>query len=100
VLTTVIIRGLVATGRYLKIRTVLKDRPGALVDLSTILSDLNANIYAFHHDRTSRDVAMNDARVELELETHGPEHVDEILDALKANDYEVEVLTYSYREMV
>jgi threonine dehydratase len=100
VLTTVIIRGLVATGRYLKIRTVLKDRPGALVDLSTILSDLNTNIYAFHHDRTSRDVAMNDARVELELETHGPEHVDEILDALKANDYEVEVLTYSYREMV
>jgi threonine dehydratase len=100
VLTTVIIRGLVATGRYLKIRTVLKDRPGALVDLSTILADLSANIYAFHHDRTSRDVAMNDARVELELETHGPEHVDEILDALRANGYEVEVLTYSYREMV
>ena len=99
-LTTVIVRGLVATGRYLKIRTVLKDRPGALVELSTILADLSANIYAFHHDRTSRDVAMNDARVELDLETHGPEHVDEILDALESHGYEVEVLTYAYRDMV
>ena len=30
VLTTVLMRGLVETGRYLRIRTVLKDRPGAL----------------------------------------------------------------------
>ncbi|MDX1745442.1 MAG: ACT domain-containing protein, partial [Halobacteriales archaeon] len=79
-------------GRYLKIRTVLKDRPGALVDLSTILADLNANIYAFHHDRTSRDVAMNDAEIEIELETRGPDHVDTLLSHLRSAGYEVDVL--------
>jgi threonine dehydratase len=91
-LTTVVMRGLVATGRYLRFRTILKDQPGALVDLGTIIADLRANITAFHHDRTSRDVAMNDARVELEVETRGPDHVDELLSTLRAEGYEVEIV--------
>lgn len=91
-LTTVLMRGLVETGRYLKIRTVLPDRPGALMRLSTIIADHRANIYAFHHDRTSRDVGMNDAEVELELETRGADHVDELLEDLRGHGYAVEVL--------
>jgi len=92
VLTTVVMRGLVATGRYLRFRTILKDQPGALVELGEIIADLRANITAFHHDRTSRDVAMNDARVELEVETRGPDHVDELLSALRSAGYEVEIV--------
>jgi threonine dehydratase len=85
-------RGLVATGRYLRFRTILKDQPGALVELGTIIAEHRANITAFHHDRTSRDVAMNDARVELEVETRGPDHVDELLSALRDAGYEVEIV--------
>mgnify|MGYP006281189493 CR=1 FL=1 len=92
-LTTVLIRGLVETGRYLKIRTVLPDRPGALQDLSTRIAEMRANIYAFQHDRTSRGIGMNDAEVEIELETRGPEHVDELVDYLRESGYEVDVLT-------
>ena len=91
-LTTVVMRGLVATGRYLRFRTILKDQPGALVELGQIIADLRANITAFHHDRTSRDVAMNDARVELEVETRGPDHVDELLSSLRDQGYEVEIV--------
>ncbi|MDY6817537.1 MAG: threonine ammonia-lyase [Halobacteriales archaeon] len=91
-LTTVIMRGLVETGRYLKFRTVLKDRPGALQDLTRLLSAHQANIYAIKHDRTSRDIAMNDAEVEIELETHDEAHADELLGVLRENDYEVDVL--------
>jgi len=91
-LTTVILRGLVETGRYLRLRTVLKDRPGALEDLSRIISENRANIYAIRHDRTSRDVAMNDAEVELDLETRGHDHVEQLLDALERQGYEVDVL--------
>ena len=91
-LTTVIIRGLVATGRYVKIRTVLQDRPGALEELVEVISAHQANIYAIQHDRTSRDVGMGDAEVELDLETRGQEHVDELLTALAERGYEVEVL--------
>jgi len=91
-LTNVIIRGLVETGRYLKIRTVLKDRPGALEDLLEIFTAHRANIYAIHHDRTSRDVEMSDTEVEIELEMRGPDHVDEFLSALREGGYEVDVL--------
>ncbi len=92
-LTNVIMRGLVETGRYLRIRTVLKDRPGALEDLVAILSEQGTNIYAIEHDRTNRDVAMNDAEVEIDLETRGPDHVEALLTALREAGYPAEVLT-------
>jgi threonine dehydratase len=91
-LTNVIMRGLVETGRYCKIKTVLEDRPGSLEELVEVLSAAKVNIYGIEHDRTSRDIAMNDAEVELDLETRGEEHVAELLDALEAAGYEVEVL--------
>ncbi|AGN00627.1 threonine dehydratase [Salinarchaeum sp. Harcht-Bsk1] len=91
-LTTVIVRGLVETGRYVKLQTVLKDRPGALDDLISILSAQKANIYRIQHDRSSRDIDMNAAEVELDLETRGHEHVAELLDAMEDRGYEVELL--------
>jgi threonine dehydratase len=91
-LTTVVMRGLVQMGRYLKIRTELKDRPGSLQQLVDILSDHRANIYAVQHDRTSRDIAMNAAEVVLDLGTHGHDHVEELLSALERREYEIEKL--------
>ncbi|USZ66722.1 threonine ammonia-lyase [Halorussus salilacus] len=91
-LTTVIMRGLVETGRYVKIRTVLKDRPGALDDLLDVISGQQANIYGIQHDRTSRDIAMNAAEVELDLETRGTDHVAELLAALREEGFDVEVI--------
>lgn len=91
-LTTVVMRGLVETGRYLKIRTVLPDRPGALLDLSGIIASHRANIYAFKHDRTSRDIGMNDAEVEIEIETQGPDHAAELIADLEENGYDVTTL--------
>ncbi|MFC7071664.1 threonine ammonia-lyase [Halovenus rubra] len=91
-LTTVIMRGLVETGRYLRIRTVLPDRPGALDGLLDIVSGNEANIYAIQHDRTSRDISMSATEIEMDLEMRGPEHVSEVVDALEAAGYEIEVL--------
>jgi len=91
-LTTVVVRGLVQTGRYLRLRTVLEDRPGALEELTDIIADRRANIYAIQHDRTSRDVAMNDAEVELDIETRGPGHVDDLVATLEEHGYAVEIL--------
>lgn len=91
-LTNVIVRGLVETGRYLKIRTVLSDQPGSLEDLLEIFTTHQANIYAIHHDRTSRGVELNDTEVEIELEMRGPDHVDAFLADLREEGYEVDVL--------
>lgn len=91
-LTTVLVRGLVETGRYLRLRTILPDRPGALVEFGTVIADHGANIYAFQHDRTSRDIGLSDAEVEVDIETRGPEQVEALLEDLRAQGYEVEVL--------
>ncbi|WP_435359687.1 threonine ammonia-lyase [Haloarchaeobius sp. DFWS5] len=91
-LTTVIMRGLVATGRYVKIRTVLRDRPGSLETLLHIIAKKKANIYAIQHDRTSRQIGMADTEVEVDLETRGHDHVEELLEAIRDEGYEVEVL--------
>ncbi|QZA89449.1 threonine ammonia-lyase [Salinarchaeum sp. IM2453] len=90
--TTVIMRGLVETGRYVRIRTILKDRPGALDELIDVIANLEANIYAIQHDRTSRDIGMDAAWVELDLETKGHDHIEELLDGMSEAGYEVEVL--------
>lgn len=92
VLTTVILRGLVQTGQYAKVRTVLKDRPGALEHLSTVIASEDANIYAIRHDRTSRNVAMNAAEVELELETRGHRHLESVISGLEAAGYDITVV--------
>ena len=89
VLTTVILRGLVQTGRYAKLRTILKDRPGALEHLSSNIAALDANIYAIRHDRTSRNVAMNAAEVELELETRGEDHLQSVIAGLESAGYTI-----------
>ncbi|MFC7187546.1 threonine ammonia-lyase [Halorubrum yunnanense] len=90
-LGTVIRRGLVQMGRYLKITIDLKDRPGELERVSSIVARTGANVYAVHHDRTSRDVAVNAAELELELETDDAEHAADIVDALEADGYVVEI---------
>jgi threonine dehydratase len=92
-LTNVVLRGLVERGRYVRIRTILKDRPGALEDVLAVVSACRANIHTIQHDRTSREMAMNATEVELDLETRGPEHVEELLAALREAGYDVEVLT-------
>ena len=92
VLQTVITRGLVERGRFLRIQTVLKDRPGALEHLIEVIAANRANIHAISHDRASKDVALNAADVELDLETRGHEHVAELVASLEQHGYEVEIL--------
>ena len=90
-LITVILRGLVRMGRYLKVSLELKDRPGELERVASIIAREDANVYALSHDRTSRDIAVDAADLEIELETHGHEHAAEVVAALEEAGYEVEV---------
>ena len=92
-LSTVIVRGLAETGRYLRLKTVLPDRPGALDSFVSIVSEQDGNIYAINHDRTSRDVSMDDAEIEVDIETRGPDHIEQLVDALESGGYDVEILT-------
>ena len=75
-----------------RLRCPPSGRPGALQDPVDLLANARTNIYAIEHDRASEDIAVNAAEVELDLETRGDKHIAELLDAMEAAGYEVEVL--------
>jgi len=84
-------QGLLKNGRIMRFRVCLDDIPGALAKLLALISSLKANVLHVHHDRNIRGLPIYDTRVDLELETRGPAHADEIAGRLNAAGYELEL---------
>jgi threonine dehydratase len=84
--------GLGASGRHLRLRTKLHDRPGALVRLSTIIADQGANIFEVVHHRIGSSNSVNVVDLELTLEVRDRAHGEALLDALRAANYAAEVV--------
>lgn len=90
-LALVVERGLLAAGRYLKLRIEMQDAPGALAQLAIDLATVRANIHDITHDRRTKGVVMGSTAVQLLLETRGQDHADEIVAALKQRGYQLEL---------
>ncbi|RQW84177.1 MAG: threonine ammonia-lyase [Geobacter sp.] len=91
-LSMVVERGLVAGGRYVKLKVALEDIPGSLARLSAEIAAVNANIFYIAHDRRCISLPLGKSEVILELETRGFEHIRTILKHLETKGYEVTVL--------
>jgi threonine dehydratase len=91
-IAVVVERGLLAAGRYLKLKVELADIPGSLAQLSTDIAVTRANIYLISHDRRSIALPLGRTEVLLELETRGYEHIEEVIKYLAGRGYDVEVL--------
>jgi threonine dehydratase len=88
----VVERGLVAGGRFLKLKVALDDIPGSLARLSAEIATIKANIYYITHDRRCISLPLGESEVILELETRGFEHIKTILKHLEEKGYEVTVM--------
>jgi threonine dehydratase len=86
-LSIIIEKGLIKSGRKMKLTVTLIDKPGALMQLTAMLQGLNANIVHIAYDRTSTTLAYGDANVMIHLETKGQDHQEEIRALLKENRY-------------
>ena len=84
--------GLGASGRHLRLRTKLHDRPGALVRLSTIIADQGANIFEVVHHRIGSSNSVNVVDLELTLEVRDRAHGEALLNALRVANYPAEVV--------
>lgn len=82
ILSRVISRGLLKGGRSAKFTINLMDKPGQLVDVSTIIANLGGNVIAVHHDRGGEGTDLNSCTLSLEVETRDHEHIKEIREAL------------------
>ncbi len=86
-LSVIIEKGLLKSGRKMKLTVTLVDKPGSLMKLTELLKELNANIVHISYDRTSISLDYGDANVTVHMETKGEEHQTEIRKVLKNNGY-------------
>ena len=91
-LASVIIRGVVRSGRLAVLRITLPDIPGALGRLTTLVGEHGANIIEVRHGRHALSVQLRAAHVELTVECSTPTQISELVTAIAAAGYEVEVL--------
>jgi threonine dehydratase len=83
-LSMIIERGMVRAGRLTRLTVELRDLPGALAMVTACLAEANANIEEVHHQRAFTNLPLKTIEVEFVLQTRGPEHVEEIIRALRA----------------
>lgn len=81
-LSRIIDRGLVATGRLMRIEIVLSDTPGSLAGLLGLIANEQANVLHIHQDGVEARPRLGATLVELLLETRGFDHIESIRAAL------------------
>lgn len=82
ILSRVITRGLLKTGRSLDITLALSDRPGQLSLVSEIIAKHGGNVVSVYHDRSDLNMQVTDCFLRLSLETRDHAHAEEIIQAL------------------
>jgi threonine dehydratase len=92
ILSRIIDKGLVKGGRKIFLDTLIQDRPGTLWRLLNLVAETGANVLSVTHNRSTRDVAIGYAKVELELETVNEEHIEKIKNVLTENGYNFIIL--------
>ena len=93
ILSRVMTRGLVKSGRVVALTFDLPDRPGPLTDISRIISDLGGNVISVIHERSSSFTDINSCLLHIEMETRNHEHVKQIKEKLREAGYSI-IKTY------
>ncbi len=83
ILSRVIKRGLMKTGRCCSLVIELMDKPGQLENVSRIIASCGGNVTSVHHERAGETEDINGCYLRIELETKNYEHMQEIVKALK-----------------
>ncbi|MCR4397581.1 MAG: threonine ammonia-lyase [Firmicutes bacterium] len=88
-LSGVISRGLVRSGRLFRWVLELEDRPGALAGVLRILADFGVNVVAVDHDRVRSGLQVGRVAVTISVETRDSAHATVALGALAAAGLDV-----------
>ena len=89
ILSRVISRGLLMSGRQCSLTLELLDKPGQLVAVSTRVAECGGNVTAVLHERSNEGTAINGCYLKLQIETRNFEHIKEIKAKLIENGFKV-----------
>ena len=78
ILSRVITRGLVMTGRNSTLTLQLEDKPGQLKDVSEIISRCGGNVVRVHYNQSDANMAITSCYLTVSMETRDKAQVEEI----------------------
>ncbi len=82
ILSRVIKRGLLTSGRTAQFCVELIDKPGQLKGVSDIIAEKGGNVISIHHERASEGSDINGCYLRILLETRNFDHINDIRNAL------------------
>lgn len=89
ILSRVINRGLLMSGRTCSLTLELMDKPGQLVEVSSIIAACGGNVTGVLHERSNEGSAINGCYLRIDIETRNFGHIKEIKDQLKAHGFKL-----------
>lgn len=89
ILSRVINRGLLKSGRLSHLTIELLDKPGQLKDVSSIIAEYGANVIRVRHNQGGENTDINDCFLKISMETKNAEHFEEIKQALIRRGYKI-----------
>ena len=82
ILSRVITRGLVMSGRQCTLNIELLDKPGQLVAVSQIIAGCGANVVGVHHEHANAGSEVIGCYLRIDMETRNFDHIAQIKKAL------------------
>ncbi len=82
ILSRVIKRGLLMSGRSCRLNIELLDKPGQLKLVSQIIADLGGNVISIHHERANEGSDVNGCFLRVTMDTRDYDHIAQIKRAL------------------
>ncbi len=87
ILSRVITRGLVTSGRLSDLTLELIDKPGQLEGVARTISNKGGNVIAVHHDKAQPNMAINACLLRITMETKNFEHISDIKASLESSGF-------------
>lgn len=89
ILSRVITRGLVTSGRNTDLLIALEDKPGQLVDVSRIIADCGANVVSVRHERSDPNMAISSCFLRVGMETRDFSQIQKIRQELTKAGFQI-----------
>jgi len=89
ILSRVITRGLVMSGRKSNLMIALEDKPGQLTRVSEIISGCGANVVSVQYDLGDTNMAITSCFLKLGLETRDAAQIEQIKTSLSAEGFKL-----------
>ena len=89
ILASVIMHGLVRSGRLSRIAVAVTDVPGSLAGIATVIGEEGGNIVEVAHQRMFSALSAKSTMIEVAMEARDRQHTERIVEALLREGYRV-----------